>query len=76
MLVDPMDEEDTDLDEDKEQKEARQLRNKANLLKWVTEADFANEFDFVQLANHPFELSDNEQTLNIDIPKLVKILKM
>ena len=47
MLVAPMDDEDTDLDEDKDQKEARQLRNKANLLKWVTEADFANEFDFV-----------------------------
>ena len=62
MLVDPPDSDNSDLDEDEEQREVRIQKNKANLLKWVTEADFAQDFNILQLADHPFELEENEST--------------
>ncbi len=54
--------EESDEEETDEQRQARIKRNKANLLQWVTEADFAQEFNMVKIANHPFMLEDEEET--------------
>jgi hypothetical protein len=52
------------------------MRNKASLLKWVTEADFAKEFNMVALSDHPFMLDEDEETEILGQTKLLKIMKM
>ncbi len=76
MLIDQPDSGDSDLDESEEQKQIRSAKNKANLLEWVTEADFAKEFNLVQLAEHPFMLDEDEETQILGQSKLLKLIKM
>ena len=46
------------------------------MLEWVTEADFAKEFNLVQLADHPFMLDEDEETQILGQSKLLKLIKM
>lgn len=76
MLIDQPDSGDSDLDESEEQKLVREAKNKANLLEWLTEADFAHEFNLLKLADHPFELDDDEETQILGQSKILKLIKM
>lgn len=51
-------------------------KNKAFLLKWVTEADFTNQFSLTNLADHPFQLDESEQTKILGQSHVLKILKV
>lgn len=46
------------------------------MLEWVTEADFAKEFNLVQLADHPFMLDEDEETQILGQSKLLKLIKI
>jgi len=60
MLVDPVDSDNSDPDESEDVRFARERKNKANLLQWVTDADFSREFNLLDLVNHPFQLDTDE----------------
>lgn len=49
------------------------MKHKKRLLKWITDADFMNEFDLATIANHPYELPIEES--NIDNFAITKALK-
>lgn len=39
------------------------VKNKARLLKWVTDADFCRDFNLRDLADHPFEVESSEVSI-------------
>ena len=51
------------------------MKNKQLLLQWVTDADFCNDFNLRQLADHPFEVEPAEVSIQHDsLLKIVKVL--
>jgi hypothetical protein len=61
-------------DEDEQSLVVRKQKNKVLLLEWVVEADFTKEISLAQLGQHPFNLNEDEEDINLT--QIVKILKM
>jgi len=63
-------------DSDEDNDPVKIAANKRTLLEWVVDVDMTKEISLLTLANHPFKLDSDEESMMMSIGGLMKVMKV